>query len=350
MRTGLAATHEQLWDVAAATERLSAWCAAHWQCRDVRVEVLQTWTRPYSQVWQLSVTIEGQAKRLMGKGPLTHPDNRLYWGATQSAVEEWHALHAAAQGLAGLPDCRVPQIHGPSGADGLLVMEHVAGRCLDAELATTKWWASSGQLAVAEAHFHRLGRWLHTYQQRVSGVGPRAFDIPFLMAQSELRLARIAASDSARAGELRGRLLRRLESWGSQCAAQLEHVACHGDFGPWNVIVGPDHCTLVDFSCARRGPRWLDPLNVVTYLEGQRQSLTLSAVRVDRLSRAFLSGYGEIPPEQAAEYQFCRAYQIICRLVAAVDASAVRQRPSVGRGRRLREWFRQLSDISASQL
>ena len=53
------------------------------------------------------------------------------------------------------------------------------------------------------------------------------------------------------------------------------------------MLVSDDRLTVIDFFCHRVDSIWIDPLNVVTYLQTQRPSVTLSRRRVERLRDAF---------------------------------------------------------------
>ena len=82
-------------------------------------------------------------------------------------------------------------------------------------------------------------------------------------------------------------------------------VLCHGDLGPWNILLEGETVTgFIDWDLAHRGSRLWDLTTVaieLAPLSGEiRATLTLRTI-MDRLS-ALCDSYGDVSPEQLVEY------------------------------------------------
>ncbi len=284
----------------------------HWQ-------VVGRWTRLYSEVHLIELKTTATTRRLIAKRAVRQPANAKYFGRGDVARRELQALQQAEDAVAIVPNCNVPRAYGIVAGDDWLLMEYVSGAELDRQLVGARWLTTRDRQRGAERHFERLGTWLQAYQRASS----TALDVTVLdetLDQCQRRLVDLVATSSISA-DVSLHIIARLQDLHRQIDKTIEGSQCHGDFGPWNVLVCENQLTVIDFFCHHLDSIWIDPLNVVTYLQTQRPSVTLSRRRVEGLRDAFLHGYGRRLEMARPELRLCLAYQQICRLQDTVSLS-----------------------------
>lgn len=196
-------------------------------------------------------------------------------------------LSDALEDVAGLG---VPQPLALFDAENALVMERVPGDPLQSLLAPRwPWRARRARRGVSAA-----GRWLRSLQELpLVEAGPPSS--PPVSRHDTARLAERAAE---------GGLPEELASEASAVATALfarseptPLVNCHGDYTPWNVLVGDGGCWVIDFSLLHAG----EPEEDV--------ALACESLPSGSLAGAFLRGYGREP----APHRFI-AWRLLSRL------------------------------------
>ena len=89
----------------------------------------------------------------------------------------------------------------------------------------------------------------------------------------------------------------------------------HGDFGPWNILVGPQGVTVLDFLGYDEEPLAVDPLKMLMTFEDEKRSPGCSPPRISALRKMFLEGYGHLPPATRPVLVICetlhRVYSVL---------------------------------------
>jgi hypothetical protein len=293
-----------------------------WNERLVSSQVVGRWSRLYSEVQLIELRTVGATHRLISKRAVRHAANEAYHQRGNVACHEFKALSEAHEVLKHVPQCAVPRVYGVVPGEELLLMEYVAGADLDRQVAGARLFMPADRQAVAERHFERLGIWLRHYQ-RGTAVEINADASEQLLYECQRRLAGLGQLSPSISAEWIALVDRNLELIQRQINKPVAGSSCHGDFGPWNVLVTPDRLTVLDFFCQRVDSIWIDPLNIVSYLQSQQSSVTFSRRRVYRLRDAFLLGYGRQLAMDEPDVRLSWAFQQICRLQDALRADGL---------------------------
>jgi hypothetical protein len=309
-------------------------------------QVVGRWTRRYSEVQLIELRTTAMTRRLIAKRAVPHVNNASFYGRGNVAWNERRALQQAEAALQGMKDGGVPKTYGVVPGEDWLLMEYVSGSQLDRQLVHARWLASGQQQLAAERHFARLGEWLQAYQHHTATSLPLE-SLEATVAECQRRLTDLHAMSTNISSDFVVHAIARLQDLLRQVDGPVQGCSCHGDFGPWNVLVTDDSLTVIDFFCRREDSIWIDPLNVVTYLETQQPSVSLSRRRVDRLRDAFLQGYGRPWEEGRPDFQIGLAIQQVCRLQDAVDSTSRSWFDRYRRSNVIRELVRQLGGKSS---
>lgn len=294
-------------------------CSAQWHESVKNWSVQGRWKRLHSEVQLLEVNTSRATYRMIAKRSnraTVIGDQRLDEGL---ALHEFHALREAEQAVAALAHAGVPRAYWAGPGDDWCLMEYVSGAELDRQLAGARRFARLKHQAAAELQFERLGEWLRVYQSATR----RNVDFSQIhgtLDELQLRLDLLAHQQQHTSPEWMAKVTHRLRWLEREIVEPIEGCSCHGDFGPWNVIVSDDRLTVLDFSCQRDDSVWIDVLNVLTYLQSQLASVTLDRRRLLRLQDAFLVGYRRRLDEQDPVYQLSLISRQLCRLQDAVSS------------------------------
>ena len=196
-----------------------------------------------------------------------------------------------------------------------VVLDFVAGPSLEPSMAALRYTAGRRAGLRLERQFWQLGRWLHHYQGGAPPQwgGPDALQSVLQHCDHRLRIVQRTGHPGLPA-DLYSRVWRRLENWQRALAEPVPVGPCHGDFGPWNVLVTDSQLTVLDFCASRQDCLWVDPLGVLVYLESQRHAPSFSHRRIRRLQEVFLRGYACAANPPVPLVAICESLHRICRL------------------------------------
>lgn len=306
--------------------------------------------RPYSEILKLELELPDRRLPVILKRIVHDPRNRIYQTLGHGAGREAEGLAWAAKTLADHKGLTVPRLYAVDAQEELLLMECIAGQELDERLSAVRYLSPRAQRLHVQQEFFQLGRWLKLFQGEVlwvqdDGLLVRCHDATL---QRLTDIQRTSASKDLQVPDAAfDRIRERLESLRTLAQGTPVPVApCHGDFGPWNVLIHGERLVVFDLFGFRRDLSLLDSVNLVSYLETLESSFTLSRQRIRRCVAAFRDGYGqEAVPESAPLYRFCLACQRACRLHDEVSRSG---RQWLSRLRQRRAIHRLLAQLSTA--
>ena len=97
-------------------------------------------------------------------------------------------------------------------------------------------------------------------------------------------------------------------------------AARNGDFGPWNILVGPNGVVVIDFVGCQDDALPMDLLKMLVYLETLDYGLPNSRRRIAALRKNFLAGFGDLPRVPAELALLCEAVLRISNVSGTVAA------------------------------
>jgi hypothetical protein len=283
----------------------------------LRLHPIEHWQRPFSElmVFEMECTDGVERPKLVSKRIVHESCNEIYGEPAQLLRNEFNALQEARRFFDAIPNCAVPTARLLLPDLDILVMDFVPGVSLEPSLAALQYTAGRNSWRKLTRQFWQLGRWLHHYQHGgpLEWSGREALESVVQHCDHRLRIVE-ATRHRWLPAQLRARVLRRIEAWTKALTEPVPRVRCHGDFGPWNVLVHGPELTVLDFSVARQDCAAVDPLNVLVYLEAQCHAPSFSRRRVNRLQQIFLRGYACEVAMPIPMIATCEALQRICRL------------------------------------
>jgi tRNA A-37 threonylcarbamoyl transferase component Bud32 len=259
------------------------------------VAVLTCVQRAYSRSIVLEVGPVERRHRLFAKVIFDHVDDSEFRVFGEGVARERAGLLAAAQVAGPADPVIVPRLLGFDASARIVLMDHVEGETLDRRLAAARWLGGSRRCLNACAALVRVGRWLSRFQQATVEMPDGVDRVNWWIGRCDRLLgeveSRIGACVPRGDRNWSRRVIERLDYLGWQLPAKLPLVACHGDLGPWNVLVGDQHVSVVDYAAFHADLPTMDVANMVTYLEYLEASMSYRREWLVRFRQAFLRGY-----------------------------------------------------------
>jgi hypothetical protein len=263
----------------------------------------------FSTVLFLRVRTAMGVHRLVTKTTVYHCDNQLIIDRENQAVVEFTILQQLWHKFQGIDKCSVPRPVLVLPQLETYIMEFVEGYSLADELRYVRHFASRKGFHSLEESYYHVGRWLKHFQDCTQGQAPVAvaFQAPLERCEHRLKILE-AAADPRYPKDLRSRVQKLLDEWLAQLAGEPVLIAgCHGDFGSWNILTGPEGIHVIDFMGYQKSPIAVDVLGFLLELEKQERCLTSSRRRIAVLRKSFLDGYGVVPQIPRAAALLCEA-------------------------------------------
>ncbi|MBN2427414.1 MAG: phosphotransferase [Deltaproteobacteria bacterium] len=217
-------------------------------------------------------------------------------GNPKAALQQYNALQNYQKTMAETEtSCRVPTIFGYDTEHRFLVMEWVAGRSLHRLL-----WTPLLRNEQVETALHRTGHWLRCFH-KASNISSSPVVFAHYQEIVEQRVVRSLGGAQPVGSAFQGfgeayNVLRDLLS----CLPPTDapHAVLHGDFTPFNLLLGNDQTTGFDIWAQVRKPVQVDLARMVTYLTIAYPLLTQQPVYDDpnRFAKRLLpllEGYGQ---------------------------------------------------------
>jgi len=257
------------------------------------------------------------------KTTVHHPINIGITESDNQAVVEYNILKELYPKFGNVDKCSVPRPLLVIPEMETYLMEFVPGSLVVDEHRYTRYFSSAaGFKSLKESYFH-IGKLLKHFQE-FTGMGKSGVaSLDGVIERCDQRLKLVEESGDRRSpAGIRSRVMNYIERRMSRLASE-EIMVCgrHGDFGPWNLLAGPQGITLIDFLGYRQEPLPVDIIKVLVYLEDEKYSLTSSSKRVELLIKKFLEGYGELPDIQIPVLEICETMQRVVSLWGSIGDS-----------------------------
>lgn len=172
-----------------------------------------------------------------------------------------------------------------------IVTEEAQGEPLANALESScKLWHDSSKLEDVLVACRRAGEALAAIQRATAE--PQKFNPVELLEYVDIRLQRLVEGEAPFSESNRKQVLKFLENAIAQVpGGQCGQCGCHGDYAPFNVLVGPAGVTVMDFATFKSGSLYNDVAYFHHRVEGylHKPSFNIEAIR--RVQNAFLAGY-----------------------------------------------------------
>jgi len=182
-------------------------------------------------------------------------------------------------------------------------------------------------------HYHNCGRWLRHFKEftGVHVAGEEAMQ--GVVDRCDYRLSLIEDLDDSRCPRnLRGKVMGYVYEQLSQLKGEKISVSGrHGDFGSWNIIVGPSGVTVIDFLGYGEDPFPVDILKMLMNFEDEKKYLAYSPRRIEALRKSFLEGFGPLPIVPTPVLAICEAFHRICSVLACLSSRETRMHRRIER-------------------
>jgi len=236
--------------------------------------------------------------KMVGEDPLVQ-------GTIAEAVDrEFEALRRFEEVFSAVTDLGVVTPVGLYPEEGVLVTEAFPGRSAHAIVTSSvSRFPFSSPIATGEALVRRCGRWLRRFQDstRESIIPPARYqDAEIQRLQDRLEICVGFGLEPGQAD----RTVHAVQALtGTSSIHSKERTAVHGDFAPWNILVGDDEIRVLDFARYRNGSPSEDPAWFYCALESRKSILGTAPDRVERLQKAFFDELAS-PAVRSPEFRY----------------------------------------------
>lgn len=296
-------------------QEIVQWCRQEFGDEFRQLSVQQTSLRPFSEIQVLSLQLRRRTRTLVCKRMIHGPGNEIYQQRGNAAQIEFDALQRVVDRCHPDLQCPVPRPRLVLPEFDLLVMDYADGKELEDFMASARMTASQASLDETLGHFRRTGQWLKSFQSELQIHHVGADVLNQTLAHCDDRLRMIQEYDHPWISrDLRTDVLRHLDDLHALVRGPVAVSDCHGDFGPWNVLVRDGRVVVLDFFAHRRDCVLTDPIGMLIYLESQARSPSFSARRIRRLQEAFCRGFDCEIQFEPSLVRLCEAHHRIRRV------------------------------------
>jgi Phosphotransferase enzyme family len=300
-------------DFDSVLERLRAESLRHFAAASVRVEPRRVLVRPFSQVMEVEIDAGGRTTSAFVKilKPRLHGAQELE-ATRRNITREFDTtarMHARFASHAGLSTARPIACYPELLA---MVTERVEGVSLLQRLSSVRGFPSPASIEALTLTLRKVGTWLSTFQAIDALDGTVSLDQ--LRTYLDRRLQPLADGGVIGA-DVRTRLLRYFDQLAAQISASdLQAVPVHADFTPENVIIRDGDVTVLDFTMAKRGTRYLDLAHMWMYLDRLKARPWFRPAVVDALTTALVAGFDPQLQTDRPLFQLQRLEHVVCHL------------------------------------
>lgn len=305
--------HTQPSTFGAVLDRLRDESARLFGASGLTIEPVRQVARPFSAVLEVNLRADGRPVTAFIKILTPRAAGQEELEATRRNVaREFDTLvkvHGALEEHPGLSTARPIACYPELLA---LVTERVNGEPLDRLLSSLRGVPATRTIDSLSSVMRAVGAWLAAFQTTETAGGEISLDRLRTYLDARLRpLAEMAVIDD----DLRTGLLRYFDRQAQQIArAELAAVPVHADFTPENVMVSPEGVTVLDFTMAKPGVRYLDLAHMFMHIETLKARPWFRPAVLDRQATALLSGFDPaVRPEQPL-FQLMLLQHVVCNV------------------------------------
>ena len=306
-------------------QEIIQWCQQEFGEEFHQLSVQKTLLRPFSEIQILLLQLRRRTRTLVCKRMVHAEGNQIYLSRGNAAQIEFDALQRVLDRCHPDLQCPVPRPRLVLPQFDLLVMDYAEGQELDRQLASARYTSSHASLEETAGHFRRTGQWLNSFQSelKIEHGGSEVLDQTMAHCDDRLRMIQQFTHPQLPA-DLHSSVMKQLEQLQKRIREPVAVSDCHGDFGPWNVLVRDQRAIVIDFFAHRRDCVLTDPLGMLIYLESQAHSLSFQASRVRRLQQAFCQGFDCRIQFEPSLVRLCEAHHRIRRVHDCLMEKGVR--------------------------
>ena len=203
--------------------------------------------------------------------------------------ESLKKLHSRFKGHKGLHVVR-PIAYLPE--EQLLITEAFEGKSLsELMLSHLRGWSFGERKKKIEQHIYMSGEWLKSFQSdTLQEASVPLSHMEFFASVKEMLkvLNRFGLQ-----GIFETTALERIEEGLGRIAGEtVNHVGCHNDFTPQNILVNKGELAVIDFARFATDSNYEDLALFIVALEGYKSIIGISKGKVEILKEAFVRGYG----------------------------------------------------------
>ncbi|MCA9213420.1 MAG: phosphotransferase [Planctomycetales bacterium] len=281
------------------------------------VRVVEFWARTFSEIYLLEFTTDSEPRRIIGKRIIHHASNDVYTDRGNPAQIEFDALNSLD--FSSIENCNVPTPWLIDTEKQCYFMDFVDGAELESLMGNLRFFVPRTSFLQLGQVYFQAGRWLSHFQRltNIEFSDERALESVVLHCNHRLQM--IAESRDYRIPRyFRQVVLEQIEHLLQYIQGPIPVAGCHGDFGPWNMIMRGDELTVIDFYSFRREFIAIDPTNILVNLENQRAAPSFSRRRIDLLARQFIAGYGVQHELDLAALEIAEIFYRVCSIHGSI--------------------------------
>jgi hypothetical protein len=294
-------------------ERLRSESVRHFAAAKVTMVPHRFVVRPFSQVMEVDIDAEGRVISAFVKILKPRADGVQALEATRRNIAREFEVTAKVHGRfaphAGLSTAR-PIVCYPE----LLAMvtERVDGIPLQRLLSRARGFPSGTALQSLCSTMRRVGAWLRTFQALDTSEGHVSLDQ--LRTYLDHRLQPLADGRVIGA-DVRDRVLRYFDDLARHVPpSDLEAVPVHADFTPENVIIRDGDVSVLDFTMAKPGGRYLDLSHMWMHVDQLKAKPWFRPAVVDALTSALVAGFDPLLRTDDPLFELFLLQQVVCHM------------------------------------
>jgi hypothetical protein len=257
------------------------------------------------------------------KTTVHHPINKAIIDRENQAVVEYNILKHVYARFQQVENCSVPRPLIVVPDIETYVMDFVEGRRLLEEHRYARYFSSRKGFDSLRRYYFYCGKWLKHFQE-FTGIRTAASEaLVRLLERCDHRLGLIEESQDPRCPPgLRGIVMQFLDQQLLQLSGEQVTISGrHGDFGPWNILVGSSGITVLDFFGYAVDPIPVDVLKMLISFEYRKRSLACSARRFRAIRESFLDGFGLLPAIPEPVLMICETMHRVCSVWGCLSNS-----------------------------
>ena len=267
--------------------------------------------RPFSQVFELHVEGTGQPLTAFVKILKPRFDTPEELEATaRNVTREFATLTRVHEALRHHPRLFTPRPIACYPDLLALVTQRVEGEPLTRVLSKLRGAPSTRTVHEVGEVMRNVAAWLKTYQTTEASGPPIALDRMRAYLDARLRpLVELGVCSSS----MREDLLRYFDRLACEVPdGELAAVPVHGDFSPENVIIERGCVSVLDFTMARHGARYLDLAHMFMHVELLKARPWFRPAALDCQATALLSGFDRTLQMDRALFDLLLLQNVVC--------------------------------------